>query len=234
MSIPLRCLKVVFLKSLWKDDSSDIYFCLSSFCVPCEQSWLTTISSFLNISNFLCFSQSSVQANSAWVWRFFWSVASRSSDWILDLQCSLTSLFSFDETSRQSQVKVLANQSMLPLVLFSICEKHSIMHSIIWIFQTLFSKQAFHSINLSNIHFFIANQGSTWLAKTFLHCHENFAHAQQKNNQTQAELVFSSETDWQKNNIEEGGEWGNAGSACKVAFVVLSLWKEISYCVMTT
>ena len=30
--IPLRCLKVVFLKSLWKDDSSDIYFCLSSFC----------------------------------------------------------------------------------------------------------------------------------------------------------------------------------------------------------
>ena len=26
------CLKVVFLKSLRKDDSSDIYFCLSSFC----------------------------------------------------------------------------------------------------------------------------------------------------------------------------------------------------------
>ena len=31
-------------------------------------------------------------------------------------------------------------------------------------------------------------------------------HAQQKNNQTQAELVFSRETDQQKNNIKEGGE----------------------------
>ena len=28
----LRCLKVVFLERLRKDDSSDIYFCLSSFC----------------------------------------------------------------------------------------------------------------------------------------------------------------------------------------------------------
>ena len=31
LPISVRCLKVVFLKSLWKDDSSDIYFCLSSF-----------------------------------------------------------------------------------------------------------------------------------------------------------------------------------------------------------
>ena len=29
---PLRCLEVVFLKSLRKDDFSNIYFCLSSFC----------------------------------------------------------------------------------------------------------------------------------------------------------------------------------------------------------
>ena len=32
LPILLKCLKVVFLKSLQKDDSSDIYFCLSSFC----------------------------------------------------------------------------------------------------------------------------------------------------------------------------------------------------------
>ena len=32
LPLPLRDLKVVFLKSLRKDDSSDIYFCLSSFC----------------------------------------------------------------------------------------------------------------------------------------------------------------------------------------------------------
>ena len=32
LPIPLKCLKVVFLKSLLKEDSSDIYFCLSSIC----------------------------------------------------------------------------------------------------------------------------------------------------------------------------------------------------------
>ena len=32
LPIPLRCLKLVFLKSLEKDHSSDIHFCLSSFC----------------------------------------------------------------------------------------------------------------------------------------------------------------------------------------------------------
>ena len=37
-----------------------------------------------------------------------------------------------------------------------------------------------------------------WLVKIFLSCHEKFAHAQHKNNQTHAELVFSSETDLQK------------------------------------
>ena len=68
------------------------------------------------------------------------------------------------------------------------------------------NEQGFHSINLSNVHFFIASQGSTRLVKIFLNCHENFGHTQQKNNQTQAELVFSSETDKQKNNIEDGGE----------------------------
>ena len=49
-----------------------------------------------------------------------------------------------------------------------------------------------------------------------MRCHDNFAHAQQKENQTQAELVFSSETDRHKNNIEEGGERGNVGSACRI------------------
>ena len=29
-------------------------------------------------------------------------------------------------------------------------------------------------------------------------------------------LVFSSETNRQKKNIEDGGEWGNVGSACRV------------------
>ena len=32
LPIPLRCLKVIVLKSLQKDDSNDIYFSLSSFC----------------------------------------------------------------------------------------------------------------------------------------------------------------------------------------------------------
>ena len=30
--IPLRCVKVVFLENVWKDESRDVYFCLSSFC----------------------------------------------------------------------------------------------------------------------------------------------------------------------------------------------------------
>ena len=30
--MPLRCLEVAFLKSLCQDNSSDIYFCLFSFC----------------------------------------------------------------------------------------------------------------------------------------------------------------------------------------------------------
>ena len=55
------------------------------------------------------------------------------------------------------------------------------------------------------------------MVKIFLCCNENFAHAQQKNIQTQEELVFSSETDGQKNNMEEGGELENAGSACRVS-----------------
>ena len=68
--------------------------------------------------------------------------------------------------------------------------------------SNLGSKQAVHSINLfSNIRI-----ESTSFAKIFLRCHENFVRAQQKNNQTQAELVFSSETNQQKNSIEEGGE----------------------------
>ena len=124
-----------------------------------------------------------------------WSAASRNLDWIPDFQCSLTGLtglFSFSVTSNLREA----------------------FHHV------------FHYVNLSNIcnvpfhisferMFFIASQGSTWLAKIFLRCHENFAYAQQKNNQTQAELVFSSKTDQQKN-IKEGGEWRSAGSACRV------------------
>ena len=60
-----------------------------------------------------------------YILNFQWA---RNLDWIPELRCSLTSLSS-GSTSRQSQVKVLVNQSTLPLVLFPICEKHSIMRS---------------------------------------------------------------------------------------------------------
>ena len=63
--------------------------------------------------------------------------------------------------------------------------------------------------------FFVASQGSTWLVKIFLRCHENFAHDQQKINHTQAELVYSSETDRQKKH-GRGRRVRNAGSACRV------------------
>ena len=52
--MPLRCLnsKVVLLRSLWKDDSSDVYFWLSSFCgSPAMKSGILRCCDNLNLTS---------------------------------------------------------------------------------------------------------------------------------------------------------------------------------------